>query len=188
MKRLRPTPSDEELRELYTRPHDSTYFKDHRARITATIAVGEFMLEYRDPWSPQIADLSCGDAKIATELNRVHNSHRLLLGDIAPGYEFHGKIEDTIHQINPVSMFVLSETLEHVNDPVRVLLDIREKTDMLLLSTPIDEPEDSSNVQHLWSWTTDDIENLLRLTGFNPVVKNFLYLPTYYDFQIWGCR
>lgn len=192
MKRIRPAHSPEKLREIYASPHDSSYWVDHAARVDATIAVGKFMMSHYDPWAPVVVDLTAGDGKIAKAVASTHVGweQRLVLGDYFSGYPVIGPIEETILDwpANSITMFVLSETIEHIDDPLSLLIKIRERTSMLLLSTPIGEPLDSRNEQRYWSWSVSDMENLLKTSGFDPVVKNLLYLPTYYDFQIWGCR
>lgn len=189
MKRLRPAHSQEKLREIYGQPHESQMWDDHNARVEATVAVGKFMLTHYDPLAPIIVDLSAGDGKIARALASTHEGgeDRLVLGDFFSGYPVVGAIEDTIKNFVDIDLFVCSETIEHLDDPLNFLLDLRPRTSMLVLSTPIDEPANSGNEQHYWSWSVRDMELLLRAAGFNPVVKNLLYLPTYYDFQIWGC-
>jgi hypothetical protein len=188
MKRLRPAHSDDELRRIYSAPHSTEYFVDHHVRVDATIAVGKFMLEYYDPYCPSIADLSCGDAKIPEALSKVHKACDLYLGDYAPGYKIQGPIEHTLNLIPKVDLFVLSETLEHIDRPQELLLELRKKTSMLLLSTPIDEPEDSNNEQHYWSWSVKDVRSMLSIAGFDVTVMNLLRLPTYYDFMILGAK
>ncbi len=188
MKRLRPAHSPERLAEIYDAPHQSNLWLDHNARIESTIAVGKFLMTYYDPWAPVVVDLSCGDGQIATEVAKTHLGWegRLHLGDFAPGYPITGPLEQTIKEIPDADLFILSETLEHLDKPLEALASIREHTSMLLMSTPIDEPLDSNNEQHYWSWSVDDIDHMLRAAGFTPAVKSLLYLPTYYDFQIVG--
>jgi hypothetical protein len=184
-KRLRPTPSKADLDRLYTRPHDHKQWEDHIFRVDVTSAVAHSLL----PQGGTVADLSCGNAMVARRLEQSHSAH-LVLGDYAPGYEHTGPIEDTIHLIEKVDLFVCCETIEHLDDPDTVLAQIREKTGRLLLSTPDGEDNDS-NPEHVWGWDTEAVERMLRGAGFSPDVKCVLDLRPAgceYAFQIWACR
>jgi hypothetical protein len=133
-----------------------------------------------------IGDLSTGDAAIPKGL--AAEWHTLLLGDLAPGYLYHGPIEETIKQIRDVDLFILSETLEHLDDPDQVLKDIRMKSKSLLLSTPLDEDNDG-NPEHYWSWNKDDVRLMLVSAGWSPDIYSSVQFESLnnYGFQIWGC-
>lgn len=184
--RLREKHSDEELRRIYAVPHDSSHWTDHHLRVDTTIQVGKWM----QPES--VADLSCGDARIARGI-QGSMSIQVYLGDYAPGYSFTGPIEETLHQIPEVDLFVLSETTEHLDDPDAVLRLIRTKAAKLLLSTPDGEgitSPDPGNEQHYWGWTSDDMGEMLGATGWTPQVHqsiNFFDPGLFYNYQIWGC-
>lgn len=183
--RLRPMPSVDELAAMYAEPHDHTRWDDHRFRVDVTSALAHHLL----PRGGTVADLSCGDAAIAVRLGASHDA-TLVLGDFAPGYAFHGPIEETIEQIPDVDLFVCSETIEHLDDPDMVLAAIRRKAKTLLLSTPEGETDDR-NPQHVWGWDCEAVEKMLRDAGFAPAVYNLLDLRPAggtYAFQIWACR
>jgi hypothetical protein len=142
----------------------------------------------------RIADLSCGDARIAYGIRKdLQPWPHLYLGDYAPGYQYVGPIEETIHEIPDVDMFILSETIEHVDDPDLVLRLLRGKSDRLVLSTPNGEGiyyPDPGNEQHYWGWTSDDMKEMLVAAGWEPEVYqsiNFFDAGMIYDYQIWGC-
>lgn len=184
-KRLRPMPSPDELAKLYAKPHDHTQFDDHVYRVDITSAMAHSLL----PVGGTVADLSCGNAMIAKRLEASHNA-RLILGDYAPGYEHTGPIEDTIHRIGRVDLFVCSETIEHLDDPDTVLKAIRPKCSHLLLSTPEGE-DDDHNPEHVWGWDSEAVEKMLRDAGFTPMVHTVVDLRPAgceYAFQIWACR
>lgn len=182
---LRPAPTAEELPGLYPEPHDHTRFADHLYRVDVTTAIAGQLCWYEC----SVADLSCGDAAIAKAL-RATWSAKLVLGDVAPGYPLCGPIEETIHQIEPVDLFILSETIEHVADPDRLLADIRGKAKQLVLSTPEGEDNDQ-NPQHVWGWDSTDMRAMLEAAGFTPKVHTLLDLRLsrfVYAFQIWACE
>lgn len=180
--RLRPKWSEEELAEIYKTPHRHDLWVDHQVRVRQTIAVGQV---YADA-ANTITDLSTGDSAIPTGL--ATKGQQLILGDFAPKYPIVGPIEQTIDTISKTDLFVLSETLEHLDDPDLVLRKIRQKTSALLLSTPLEE-WNSGNPEHYWAWSKEDIRAMLVEAGFEPNIYScvqFEYLGNY-GFQIWGC-
>lgn len=184
-RRLRPTPTAEELTQLYAIPHDHRNWADHLFRVDVTSALAHHML----PPGGTVADLSCGNALIARRLEQSHNA-RLILGDFAPGYEHTGPIEETLDRIDPVDLFVCSETIEHLDDPDVVLARIRAKTSALLLSTPDGEDNDD-NPEHVWGWDAEAVEKMLREAGFTPDIHTTVDLRPaggVYAYQIWACR
>lgn len=177
--RLRPAYSTDELQHVYSRQYDHTRWPDHICRVQATIEFAKQLC----PNPTSIADLSCGDAAIAKGIG----SQTLRLGDLTSGYEFHGCIESTIHQLSHAELFILSETAEHLDNPDSVLAEIRHRADHLVLSTPISELNDS-NPEHYWGWDHGAVRDMLEIAGWNPVLQEDLSPePHYYNFQLWGC-
>ena len=180
IKRLRPKWSDEELEKVYDHQYDHTSFADHILRVEHTIEFARDNVPM-DKTMLTVADLSAGDGAIAKGLPFPNK----ILGDYYPGLEYVGKIEETIEQIPVVDLFVLSETLEHVDNPGAVLKQIRNKTKYLLVSTPEDNWDDD-NLEHYWSWDKDGVEGLLRDAGFEPIA--FLSEKLWYTHQYWICK
>lgn len=180
--RLRPAHSTAELARIYATPHRHDRWPDHVLRVQSTIALAKWVHVRGTP----VADLSCGDATIARSLGET----RTYLGDYGSGYPITGAIEDTIYNVpEPVGTFILSETIEHLDAPDAVLRQIRVIADRLVLSTPISEDLDSDNVEHYWSWSVDDIRDMLTAAGWAPFVRTEIHLTdTEYDYQLWGCR
>jgi hypothetical protein len=153
--RLREAHSAERLAELYAVAHDHRRWPDHEVRVAATIALMTGI------HAGLVADLSCGNGTIAMALG---NEHAVILGDVAVmlvevGGGWCGPIEETIGSIPLVDTFVLSETLEHLDDPGVVLAKIRAKARRLLLTTPIDNWDDP-NEEHYWAWDREGVEDL----------------------------
>lgn len=75
---------------------------------------------------------------------------------------------------NNFDIIVCSEVLEHVENPLKELKDIRKKLDnngYLVLVLPIDKwnrPSISDKNQHLYNWNFNTITNLLVRAGFYP--------------------
>lgn len=179
--RLRPAHSPEVLAAMYAVPHDHTRWADHMSRVAQTIAWARELL----PAPASVADLSCGDAAIPLALAACHG--RVVLGDLAPGYEVTGPIEETVEDLDPgVDLFVCCETLEHLDHPGAVLAQIRGKARHLLLSTPLAEP-DAGNPEHYWSWDDAGIATLLRAAGWEWIFYRTIDHPLA-TYQVWGCR
>lgn len=175
--RQNPKYSDAELRQIYATPHEHSKWEDHVNRVEQTIALAR-----RNAMYGRIADLSCGDAVIALTL-----STEAVLGDFAPGYEYQGEILDTLPQIPFVDVFVLCETLEHMDDPDLVLQRVRHKTRQLLLSTPVCDGPDG-NPEHYWVWDREGVEDMLANADFSVIDYAEAYNGMGYRFGIWGCR
>lgn len=186
IKQLRPFYTDEQLREVYNHSYDHTRWEDHIIRVAVTIHIGRWMRDHVGAQSA--ADLSCGDGAILRGLDISESVY----GDLVPSTQVNlnkaGPILETLEEISPVDLFVLSETLEHVEDPKTLLSDIRSKSAVLVLSTPEGETTDD-NPEHYWGWDRHDIRGLLESTGWEPVVCTILdtAVPGGYTYQIWGC-
>ena len=179
--RLRPRYSDEDLKRIYSKPHEHSYWYDHRVRVQTSIGLIKAYLPMKSA-----ADLSAGDASIINALD-IPEKH---IGDYAPGYQYRGAIEDTIKQIPKVDLFICSETLEHVDDPDTLLFDIRSKAKWLLLTTPIGEVT-NENPEHYWGWDEDAIYEMLQKAGFTPEALNTLKFYNehcIYRYQMWVAR
>ncbi len=172
--------NDEELKSLYQGYHVGNWW-DHRyrAELSSTM-IGRFCIDNR---VMAIADLSAGDGSILSgALNYIEKMHGLSVGSISPVVgdfsvencftlrsKFEevvcGKIEDTILEMDDVELFILSETIEHVEDPDTLLALISSKSNAIFLSTPLDEVS-GTNPEHYWSWGKDDIAVMLGDAGF----------------------
>ena len=179
--RLKDKHSDEALQQIYAKPHQHSTWHDHRLRVAATIALAK----WAGADAQSAADLSAGDAKIIEALD-IPNKY---IGDFASGYEYIGAIEETIEQIPNVDLFICSETIEHLDDPDRVLAQIRGKAGTLILSTPIDE-QGTGNAEHYWGWGVEDVRAMLIGAGWTPSITQIINFNGnyHYDYQLWMCR
>lgn len=183
-RRLRPAWPPEELARIYATPHDHTRWDDHRLRVAVTVEVGRWMTRRGDVHT--VADLSCGDAAVATRLG----ADATVLGDYAPGYPVTGPLEETLPALDAVDLYVCAETLEHLDDPDAALRTIRDRSRLLLASTPVNAWADV-NPEHYWCWDRQGVEDMLAAAGW--VVD--AYVPVdlrpagyYYAFGVWACR
>ena len=185
IKQLREFHSAKKLSEIYSTPHDhQMYGRGHGIRVDTTISLTKDMAYQAQAKS--VADLSCGNGLIAKSLN-LENT---ILGDFAKTYEYSGPLEKNLLKIPKVDIYICSESIEHVEDPGMVLSLIREKSNTLVLSTPIDSWYDT-NEEHYWAWNRQGVENLLKNAGWTPDV--FIMLDTTvfeepYIYGMWGCK
>ncbi len=195
--RLRGPYSPVELHRLYANRYDHTRWPDHIRRVEYTIGLGR-RLALALPDVRLLADLSCGDGAIPVGIQRAcpetaWHPKSPLLGDVTPGphLDFVGPIERTLTRLPElVDLFICTETLEHVDDPARVLTGIRERARFLLLSTPETHGRDD-NPEHYWSWDVPGVRELLEQAGWTPVTQSVLdltYIPAAYAYQLWTCR
>lgn len=179
--RLREAYNKQQLKEVYSEPHQHFGWADHRLRVQMTIAFASWFGNVNS-----IADLSAGDAAI---INAIPATNKYI-GDFAPGYEFQGSIDETIDLIPNVDLFICSETIEHLDNPEATLKKIRAKTRNLIVTTPDSEINDG-NPQHYWGWDSVGVRELLEGAGFKPVIFNTLQFQDpnlIYDYQFWGCE
>lgn len=185
--RLRPVHDPAALGQMYREPHDHTRWADHVQRVAATVEAGRALVDAAGVVPATIADLSCGDAAIARTLSPPFGN--LILGDYAPGYPITGPVEQTIRAVTSCDLFVCCETIEHLDDPDTVLAIIRERTVLLLLSTPVDDIGQAGNPEHYWSFGVEDVRAMLEATGFDPVLHRVIHCDTEGTaYQIWGCQ
>lgn len=174
--RTRPAYTDADLEAMYAASVEYQEWPGHAERRRHTAAIGARM--YRP--GHKVADLSCGDGEITRLMGVAPDD--LILGDLLAGHELWGRIEHTIELIEPVDLFICSETLEHIDDPDILLARIRAKTKHLLLSTPHDEKID--NDEHYWRWDAHDIGEMLAVAGFEHRDVELLVIAGF-TFQIW---
>lgn len=171
--------SEAELREIYARPHEHYHWEDHVNRVQRTIEFAR-----RNSLYGRVADLSCGDGSIAKAL-----SSEATLGDFAPGYFLTGPIKQTIELIDFQDVFIMTETLEHLSDPLGTLWKIRPKTRKLLLSTPVhDDGALDDNPEHLWVYDRSGVEFLLDAADFVVLDYEEIYNGIGYRYGVWACQ
>ena len=138
------------------------------------------------------ADLSCGNGAVLDAVDAP--ADKKYYGDLAPGRAFTGPLEDTILKLPAVDLFILGETLEHLDDPGLALSRIANRSWWLLMSTPLDCWDDS-NEEHYWAWDREGVEGLLAgaAAGAGPSVSEFAEVDTRtygepYRYGIWLVR
>lgn len=187
--RLRKLPDEATLAALYGQRYDHTRWADHVERVAASIA---FVMANLPGVPNSIADLSTGDGAIPTgladEIVKLSGFvPELRLGDLTPGWTYHGAIEETVLVLPPTDLLICSETVEHLDDPDDVLAEAAQVCRWLFLSTPVGEWDAGSNPEHLWGWNVGGVDRMLRTADWTPLL-HALFTPTqsaYYTFQFW---
>lgn len=182
-RRLREMPTNEELERIYAKPHNHYNFgHGHYLRVEHTITLAKWAV--KDFGLKSGADLSCGNGAILKALPL----NQRIFGDFAPGFQITGPIEYTLKNIQPVDLFICSETVEHLDDPDTVVKRIREKSKYLILSTPIGE-NDLGNPEHIWGWDEEAVLDMMEAGGWEAIAHLKLVTPGHgYQYQIWCCK
>lgn len=185
-RRLRECPTAAELTTLYATKYDHKKWDEHVNRVRVTIALAAAFGKKHDV--RHAADLSCGDGDVLTQLDDALGLDEVYYGDVVgANNDFTGPIEETIHRLPPVDLFILSETLEHLCDPDLVLKLVRSKTKFLVLSTPLLENDALDNPEHVWEWDTDEVREMLTAAGFEWEITTVMK-EKYYTYQLWMCQ
>lgn len=200
--RLRDARSAEAERALYARTYPDGYrhdrWPDHVERVAASVRmIRSYMSNITTA-----ADLSCGDAKILRALPGLGEAWIGDLNGVRPGDEpewvesFHvvppGPLPDSLADLpEPVDLYVLSETIEHMDDPDELLRQLASCATYLFLSTPLDEKASIGNVEHYWGWGQNDMHQMLEDAGWTPleleilVPRSTAHMENAYHYQMW---
>lgn len=182
--RRREKMSDDEFAATYDHMFTGVAWPGHAERFDQTAAFIRPFLTYEDDeW---IADLACGDASIVARLTHSH----VILGDFvpAPHVQLVGDIMQLVCMIPDVRVFIATEIIEHLDDPDEFLRRVREKTQILILSTPLDETVEDNWHEHYWTWDKEDIGAMLEQAGFKTVLGYEEHTNYGFTFQQWAVR
>lgn len=201
--RLRDARSAADEAAYYARVYPEGYQHDRWADHVERVKASADMIERYRNQIRSAADLSCGDGALLNMISR--HLTRAVLGDLngvpasaavscrAQVLETIGAaaLPDSLEHLEPVDLFVLSETLEHVPDPDDLLFRLTGYARYLFLSTPLEESADSGNLEHYWSWGQDDVHRMLEAAGWSPLELELLRpvstrtMPGAYTYQLW---
>jgi SAM-dependent methyltransferase len=134
-----------------------------------------------------VTDLGCGDGGLLSLLKPDVDAGRV---DDAWGYDFQpsnaaGWVERGVKaaqlnifnspgsRVNPQVVFgdvtVMTEVLEHLEDPHGVLHDIWMETAYVVASSPHTETRESHDECHAWCWNVDGYRAMFRGAGYEIV-------------------
>lgn len=201
--RLRDARSAADEAAYYARVYPGGYRHDRWADHVERVKASADIIERYASQIRSAADLSCGDGALLNMISR--HLDRAVLGDLngvpasaavsckAQVLETIGAaaLPDSLTHLEPVDLFILSETLEHVDDPDDLLARLAGVSRYLFLSTPVAEPAESGNLEHYWSWGIADVHEMLLAAGWTPLEQHTLRpestrdLPDAYRYQLW---
>lgn len=172
------------LAELYGGMYDHTKWDEHRTRVQWTTRQLQHFIDLRTDIT-RVVDLSCGDGAILNGLN-VPNK---IYGDMVQAD--HLTIAAMPAEISVRYMqgdlLICSETIEHLDDPDQFLRDAQENFKYIAITTPLGETDPEKNYEHYWGWDLLDINKMLRVTQWYPLMEATLPLD-YYTYQFWIAR
>jgi len=149
-----------------------------------------------------ILDPAAGDGALEFIADEMGDFERIVVGDISqPNADLMKRVSSgkgwrvTCADINVIlevaprcDIVVLSEILEHLEDPDHTLRLARGKADLLIASSPVMRPgQMDPNPEHLWQFDADGYIEMIEAAGWRRSHSNILNFPTMYDFQIWVC-
>jgi len=153
-------------------------------------------------WAPEyIVDPACGDASILEAAYRLRPFKFAVLADISepqvdslkpsfPASWEVGDVNDIIANTETTwDCVVLTEILEHLEDPDATLRLARKHGSALVASSPIGDPEQGGNHEHLWAWDEVGYGEMLSAAGWTEVLRSTVTMPGVNgNAQIWICR
>jgi hypothetical protein len=196
LREFRP-PADEAgwYAERYPHGYQHDTWPDHRIRVRATVGLATVALAGHVPLAV-VADLSCGDAAIPAVLAAQVGASLLVLGDalgvrrtspLVPSVTVPGSLPGSLAMLGQASVYVCSETLEHLADPDGLLIQLRPHARFLVASTPVGAHDDD-NPEHYWAWDIPDVTGMLAKAGWAPLLVATVDPRAVYTFGIWVCE
>jgi|WetSurMetagenome_2_1015567.scaffolds.fasta_scaffold01762_3 hypothetical protein len=183
--------------------HNSDW-SDHIARTHVTAG----MVAWLEP--KIVADPACGDASIASSAYVIRPYERAWLNDISvknaalavksvqrgvlpfDTVVTHDDIMSALGllEAHQADVVILTEILEHVDDPDTILAFARLKGKMLVASSPVTEiGQRDDNEEHLWQFDNNGYQEMLIKAGWDPTsLTNMTFSDYLYRFQIWTAR
>jgi hypothetical protein len=102
-------------------------------------------------------------------------------------------LEETLSEARFYDLIVLTEILEHVEDPVAMLRLARAHANTVVASSPLlmDDGRIDDNPEHLWQFDAMGYSQMLEEAGWRPITcvpVSLMPVQFTYDFQIWGAQ
>lgn len=151
-----------------------------------------------------VCDPACGDAAVVMRAHDLSPITSAVLGDLSPDTLARlvpddlpfavekrvGDVFETIDSLDHVDAIVLTEILEHLEDPDTLLRLAATKASWLVASSPIVPDGLDHTAQHLWAFDMDGYRDMLTCAGWKPMAwltANCVEHPYSAGFQVWGC-
>lgn len=173
---------------------DNYAFTDHYQRTLVTGA----LIAAQEPAT--VADPAVGDGTVLDIAFKIRPFEMAYVSDLSepnirklavsyPHQKAVGDLLSALNTIPEVDVIVLTEILEHLEDPDQVLSLARQKAKKLVASSPIEEPVGIVNSEHLWSFGKDGYHDMLVDTGWSPFSYTEIGFENtsqfYYTYQLW---
>jgi len=167
---------------------------DHRLRALVTGS----MLAWMRP--DTVLDPACGDGSIVRIGAGLANGiQQAVLNDVGmPNIEAMASwlpdtwesgvrdLHETMMDERPFQVIVLTEILEHLEDPDLILRLAANKAQRILVSSPeMRAGQVDTNPEHLWMFDGEGYETMLNEAGWKVTQKTHLTFRSEYDFQIY---
>jgi SAM-dependent methyltransferase len=154
----------------------------HTARLKmACQLIVDFATDHRSP-ATYVIDLGCGDGGLLQLLKPYEQNDPRIY---ASGYDFQptnavGWTERGVDAqrrnfvqdwplVEQADLYVLTEVLEHLEDPHRVARRVSERGAALVCSSPWMEHEGSIDGSHAWAWDMPGYVAMLEGAGFKVI-------------------
>lgn len=186
---------------------DTMQFDDHVVRVFTSAGLAAS----RRPTS--LLDPACGDAIIPILIHRLSPLERVVLADLSkpalqkcqqhvsdgvlPGgtRTLEADLMAALDIPERFDLVVLTEILEHLQNPEDALRRARERGKYLLASSPVFDSREmrssvrDPNLEHVWQFDFNGYQEMLAATGWRPLALSHLSFPDgYYQFQMWLCE
>lgn len=83
---------------------------------------------------------------------------------------------------------LITEVLEHLEDPHAAVRMIAEHSDYIVASSPVTETSESHTPEHAWCWDAEGYEALLAQGGYTDVLEIRMVENGDMGFQVWLAR
>lgn len=184
MRKLRRFYGLEELRQVYGHPYQPHLHAEHTQRLEYTAMVADALINNHGIQTA--ADLSAGDRTLVHRLGGEARFDRVVTHDLSDDGR---DIFVALLELEPVDLFLLTETVEHLEAPWDLLEQVWWKTRWLLLTCPLTEPPGTGNWEHYWSFDLVDLRAMLEQAGYVDLEVDTLSGSNWtYTYQIWTAR
>jgi SAM-dependent methyltransferase len=173
--------------------HDAEFYKDrepadhlkepaHYIRLMRTLSDIEWVLDI-DKRITSVSDLGCGTGGLLSELKKRRPNVEAWGFDLSPKavefakreYGVDAELGDfTQDSVELGDVTVLTETLEHLVDPVGLLEKIKRQSKWVIASVPAAEDDKKHYEYHLWAWEPEAFRYLFESVGYSVVLHYVL--------------
>ena len=186
----------------YQVARDNHVWPDHMLRVKITAC----LLSWVKPVT--VIDPACGDGSVVAAAHQLAPIEGAFMSDISrPNFYRIGTelrpilppnlrvacqtIEESLRDPFTFDAVILTEILEHVEDPVAILKMARERATFLIASSPVFLGDNvlDPNPEHLWMFDADGYHEMLVEAGWDEFAFVPLHLSEFqYDFQLWAAK